>query len=512
MQEKLSDIHAAHKSLKDAVRGTKEQTTAIVDKLSNELEYAKKQISLISEIVVDGILLVGVDGKILSANKGAELIFCVPVDELVGLNVRDVLIKPFDESVGSFHIALKNKTNDDLRLDITVSHLETTSSSSYLYIIKNVTEKTNYYKKINNLTNFQMSLLNSLPIPVYWKDEKFNFVGCNKAFEQYMGIVEKDVIGKNVFEVLKNDIDHCVFLDTKDRELMDKPEGFVNILETKFKNFYDGKTKSALHYNTPLFDTDTKLFNGMIGIIIDTTDVQLFKNIYSIIFDLIPNPIAYNDSSLRFVECNKAFCDFVGLDKGDIIGKSIHDILDGIECPEVRGMFVNLVHVDEKIVKGVIDKEYHVVRETSNCVYKLTKMPMLDQDNYVIGLTTVIVDITDDVRSQKNKACKSCSLNNSMNAHVDPLFIIDESGRMVFVNSAFCELLGEQEVDVLDKNICDYIIDEDFKFSNFELRKWEGSVAIKCKSKCRIVYVKVVPVINNQKHGMFSCGVITSEI
>jgi PAS domain S-box-containing protein len=200
------------------------------------------------------------------------------------------------------------------------------------------------------------------------------------------------------------------------------------------------------------------------------------------------------------------------LDKGDIIGKSIHDILDGIECSEVRGMFVNLVHVDEKIVKGVIDKEYHVIRETSNCVYKLTKMPMLDQDNYVIGLTTVIVDITDDVRSQKNKACKSCSLNNSMNAHVDPLFIIDENGRMVFVNSAFCELLDEQEVDVLDKNICDYIIDEDFKFSNFELRKWEGSVAIKCKSKCRIVYVKVVPVINNQKHGMFSCGVITSEI
>ena len=212
----------------------------------------------------------------------------------------------------NFQVSYENKNGDLLRLDITVSHLETTTSSnSYLYIIKNVTEKANYYKKINSLTNFQLSLLNSLPTPVYWKDDQFNFVGCNKAFEQYMHVSESEIVGKNIFAVLKTDISNCVFLDMKDRELMDKPDGFVNILETKFKNFFENKTRNALYYSTPLIEQETKKFNGMIGIIIDTTDMQMFKNIYTLIFDLIPNPIAYNDNNLNFVECNKAFCDFV---------------------------------------------------------------------------------------------------------------------------------------------------------------------------------------------------------
>ena len=313
LRKKLNDISEVHQSLKDAVKGTKEQTAAIVDKLSNELDYAKRQITLISEIVVDGILLVQHDGCIISSNSGAEIIFGIKSDQIAGMNVAALINHRHDNQHGSnFQVSYENKNGDLLRLDITVSHLETTTSSnSYLYIIKNVTEKANYYKKINSLTNFQLSLLNSLPTPVYWKDDQFNFVGCNKAFEQYMHVSESEIVGKNIFAVLKTDISNCVFLDMKDRELMDKPDGFVNILETKFKNFFENKTRNALYYSTPLIEQETKKFNGMIGIIIDTTDMQMFKNIYTLIFDLIPNPIAYNDNNLNFVECNKAFCDFV---------------------------------------------------------------------------------------------------------------------------------------------------------------------------------------------------------
>jgi transcriptional regulator with PAS, ATPase and Fis domain len=99
LQEKLVDLTEVHKTLKDAVRGTKEQTSAIVDKLSNELEYAKRQISLISEIVVDGILLVNNDGIILSANKAIELIFCTnDFNSVVGTKVSAYFWPKFHSS------------------------------------------------------------------------------------------------------------------------------------------------------------------------------------------------------------------------------------------------------------------------------------------------------------------------------------------------------------------------------------------------------------------------------
>jgi PAS domain S-box-containing protein len=300
-----------------------------------------------------------------------------------------------------------------------------------------------------------------------------------------------------------------VFLDTKDKELMDKPEGFVTILETKFKNMFDGKTRNALYYKTPLIDSDAKSFAGMIGIIIDTTDRQLFKNVYSIIFDLIPNPIAYNDSSLCFVECNKAFCEFVGIDKQDIIGKNIYDVLDMIECHDVKNMFVNLIHIDEKMVRETQSHEYHIVRETTNNVYKLSKSQMIDQDSAIVGVTTVIVDITDDVRSQKNKTCKSCTLNSSMNSHIDPLFIIEPSGNIVFVNSSFCEFVEMSETELLDTCIYDVMPNSNFQDANLNVKKWENAISIKCKSATKVANVKIIPVINNKKHGMFSCGVIT---
>jgi hypothetical protein len=36
-----------------------------------------------------------------------------------------------------------------------------------------------------------------------------------------------------------------------------------------------------------------------------------------------------------------------------------------------------------------------------------------------------------------------------------------------------------------------------------------ASAKYECKSATKVANVKIIPVINNKKHGMFSCGVIT---
>ena len=47
----------------------------------------------------------------------------------------------------------------------------------------------------------QKIIINTIPTPLYFKDLKFNYVGINTAFSELIGINEKDIIGKNVFDI-----------------------------------------------------------------------------------------------------------------------------------------------------------------------------------------------------------------------------------------------------------------------------------------------------------------------
>ncbi|MDZ7633129.1 MAG: PAS domain-containing protein [Bacteroidales bacterium] len=56
-------------------------------------------------------------------------------------------------------------------------------------------------KLIKRLTNFTKALLDSVPTPVFYKDKEGKYLGCNKRFTEIMGVSEKEIIGKTVYEL-----------------------------------------------------------------------------------------------------------------------------------------------------------------------------------------------------------------------------------------------------------------------------------------------------------------------
>lgn len=54
-------------------------------------------------------------------------------------------------------------------------------------------------KRTKNLAeqlHFQQNLIDAIPTPVFFKDTKSRFLGCNTAFEQAMGLSRGDIVGK----------------------------------------------------------------------------------------------------------------------------------------------------------------------------------------------------------------------------------------------------------------------------------------------------------------------------
>jgi two-component system sensor histidine kinase/response regulator len=49
--------------------------------------------------------------------------------------------------------------------------------------------------------NFPNTLINAIPIPIFYKDREGHYLGFNKAFEEFFGKTRAGLIGKSVFDI-----------------------------------------------------------------------------------------------------------------------------------------------------------------------------------------------------------------------------------------------------------------------------------------------------------------------
>ena len=58
-------------------------------------------------------------------------------------------------------------------------------------------------------------------MPVFYKDKEGLYQGCNKAFEEFIGLPKEKLIGKTVYDIASKEL--AEEYDRKDRELLDHP-------------------------------------------------------------------------------------------------------------------------------------------------------------------------------------------------------------------------------------------------------------------------------------------------
>jgi diguanylate cyclase (GGDEF)-like protein/PAS domain S-box-containing protein len=121
-------------------------------------------------------------------------------------------------------------------------------------------------KSIELKLEFLKTLLNTISTPVFYKGLDGRYMGCNKAFEDFVGRSTEDIIGKTVYDMGPKNI-----ADTyheKDRELLDNPG--EQKYEWKVKSG-EGKVRDVIFNKATFRDSEGKVA-GIIGVITDITD------------------------------------------------------------------------------------------------------------------------------------------------------------------------------------------------------------------------------------------------
>jgi transcriptional regulator with PAS, ATPase and Fis domain len=56
-------------------------------------------------------------------------------------------------------------------------------------------------QKLASSLSFQQQLLDTIPVPIFYKNEECIYTGCNKSFEEFLGKDRQDIIGKSVYDL-----------------------------------------------------------------------------------------------------------------------------------------------------------------------------------------------------------------------------------------------------------------------------------------------------------------------
>ena len=112
------------------------------------------------------------------------------------------------------------------------------------------------------------ALIDAIPSPLYYKDTEGIYLGCNRAFEQYMGVPRERVVGGTVYDLAPGDLAD----NYHEMDILLMQEGEVQIYETPVK-YADG-TRHDVVCNRAAVTLQNGEVMGMVGVMHDITQVK----------------------------------------------------------------------------------------------------------------------------------------------------------------------------------------------------------------------------------------------
>ncbi len=137
---------------------------------------------------------------------------------------------------------------------------------------RDITEKKRAEDEIRQQYHFLQHLMDTIPYPLFYKDLNYTYIGCNQAFEEFLGLSKEKIIGKTVYDVLSKE--QADKYHQKDKELFEGEDWQVYEAPVQY---YDGSQHIVL-FNKTTFDDQEGDVAGLIGVMVDITELKNAEN------------------------------------------------------------------------------------------------------------------------------------------------------------------------------------------------------------------------------------------
>lgn len=239
------------------------------------------------------------------ANRVAETFVKIVASKSSFQNLENIVLG----KNGSEHVILTNGTPI---LDTEGNLL------GYRGVDRDITEQRQAEKALNESRNLLKTIIDTVPVRIFWKDRDLRFLGCNPVFARDAGISDpQDLMGKSDYEV--SWAANADFYRADDRKIIET--GIAKLAYEEPQTTPDGRTIYLRTSKVPLRNPDNKII-GVLGVYDDIselkkTEVELnltaqrlneaqhLAHIGNWELDLLANRLTWSDEVFRIFEIDK---------------------------------------------------------------------------------------------------------------------------------------------------------------------------------------------------------------
>ncbi|MDC7234473.1 MAG: diguanylate cyclase, partial [Spirochaetales bacterium] len=180
------------------------------------------------------------------------------------------IIKAFvrQRTADDYDFQLKNTGYDSPWMRISGTYLkEGKKIVGVMGNLRNINESVILQKDLKESRNFLDTLINLIPLPVYYKNRKGEYQFYNRAFAKLVSARDRNLKGKTVYDVY--DREQADSISQSDEELIRNKEVQIYKDEVYFK---DGRNRDLSIHKAPDLDSVTSEVKGVAGFILDNTE------------------------------------------------------------------------------------------------------------------------------------------------------------------------------------------------------------------------------------------------
>jgi len=240
-----------------------------------------------------------------------------------------------------------------------------------------------------NQVRFQQNLIDSIPVPIYFKDTDLHFLGCNKAFEESVGFTREHIIGRTAQEVMPEKLAREHHL--KDLQLLRAGESKPYEVSCVYPDDapHDFLVFKALFYNK----------DGSVGGLIGTEMDITARNLVQQQLEMHSKELENTNTALRVLLKQ------VNENKTEMETK-VMDNFSRLVAPYLDTLEENLAHTPQQ--------EYiKMIREN---IDKITSSFSMTLSSSYLGLSPREIQVADLVRHGRTNKEAASILNISINA------------------------------------------------------------------------------------------------
>ena len=273
---------------------------------------------------------------------------------------------------------------------------------SHMELEQRVHERT---AELSQQLHFLQQLIEAIPGPVFYKDAQSRYLGCNRAFAEFIGSAAIDLIGKGPHDLAPPEL--AARYLAADQALFTQPG--AQIYESPVRHADGGMHHVVFHKAT--FTQPDGSVGGLVGFMLDITEhKRMLERLQqaATVFDSSAEGVVITAPDQTIIAVNRAFTEITGYSEEEAIGRSPSLLQSGRQSDDFYREMWEAIHqhgqwqgeVWNKCKNGRIYPEW------------LTISTVKDAANEVTHYVGVFSDIT---------AIKSAYEKLNHLAHHDPL-------------------------------------------------------------------------------------------